>query len=74
MKDSIAPQKTDGSLSSGFHQSDWNICSCVSDIGISSLSRIMSAVMKWWPVPSAPAPQIDRGGWMGRPRIRHADQ
>ena len=32
IKDSIAPQKTAGSLSSGFHHSDWNICSCVSDL------------------------------------------
>ena len=53
--DSSADQKTAGSRSSGFHHSAWNICSCTSVIGISSFSRIITAVMKWWPVPSAPA-------------------
>ena len=43
IKDSIAPQKTAGSLSSGFHHSDWNICSCVSDlvgVGVGVRARV----------------------------------
>jgi len=36
----------------------WNICSCTSVIGISSERRIITAVRKWCPVPSAPATKI----------------
>mmetsp|Transcript_12021 Transcript_12021/g.35557 ORF Transcript_12021/g.35557 Transcript_12021/m.35557 type:complete len:210 (-) Transcript_12021:289-918(-) len=55
---STAAQKVAGVRSFGCHHSAWNICSCTSVIGISSERRIITAVRKWCPVPSAPATKI----------------